>query len=161
MRSPPGSAAGWVTAGGRQAASHTLNIEDSPPDVQDDVSFACFLVAQAGFTFLRDPEPLPKDMVYWDTHPLQPVRLQLMSRYALKFSNELRPNLRKTMTQARYQSLMDAVSAVMWTTGKHAADWRAQVEFLRSADGSAYVEALIAELDAFRATLGSLGARVS
>lgn len=57
------------------------------------------------------------------------------------------------MTQARYQSLMDAVSGVIWATGAHAAGWRAQMEFLRSADGSKYVDAVIAELDAFRATL--------
>jgi hypothetical protein len=93
--------------------------------------------------------------------PPQLVRLQVMSRYVLKFSNESRPALRKTMTQARYQSLMDAVSTVMWTTGTHAAGWQAEMEFLRSADGSAYVEAVIAELDAFRATLRDLGAGVA
>ena len=147
----------WITASGRQAASEVLNIEDSPSEVQDDVVFACFIVAQAGFTFLREPEMLTRDTVYRRTHPPQLVRLQVMSRYVLKFSNESRPALRKTMTQARYQSLMDAVSAVMWTTGTHAAGWKAQMEFLRSADGSAYVEAVVAELDAFRATLRQLG----
>jgi len=151
----------WVTASGRQAASEILNIEDSPSEVQDDVVFACFIVAQAGFTFLREPELLTQDTVYRRTHPPQLVRLQVMSRYVLKFSNESRPALRKAMTQARYQSLMDAVSTVMWTTGTHAAGWQAQMEFLRSADGSAYVEAVIAELDAFRATLRELGAGVA
>jgi len=58
------------------------------------------------------------------------------------------------MTQERYQSMMDAVSAEMWT-GKHAAGWRAQMEFLKSDDGATYVNALPVELDAFRATLGT------
>ena len=76
-----------------------------------------------------------------------------MSRYVLKFSGEFRPGIRETLTQPRYQSLMDAVSRLMWTSGKHAALWREHHEFLRTPEGIAYRDALIAELDAFRATL--------
>ena len=76
-----------------------------------------------------------------------------MSRFVLKFSDEFRPALRAS-TQGRYQSLMDAVSRVMWTGrfSQHAAGWRAQREFLDT-QATSYQTALIAELDAFRATL--------
>lgn len=144
----------WVLAGGRDALLKLLQLEDATVTVQDDVAFACFVVAQAAFTFLREPEPLTGDTVYWRTHPPQPVRLHLMSRYVLKFSSEFRPGLRDTMTQPRYQALMNSVSQLMWTgEGQHAARWREQGEFLRSAEGAVYQAALIAELDAFRASL--------
>jgi len=138
-----------------------LKLEDAPTGVQDDVAFACFVVAQAAFTFLREPEPIDQNTVYGRTHPPQPVRLQLMSRFVLKFSGEFRPGVRDTLTQPRYQSLMDAVSRLMWTNGKHAVLWREQMDFLRTADGIDYVRALLAELDAFRATLGAKSAPVS
>ena len=48
-------------------------------------------------------------------------------------------------TQPWYQSLMDAVSRLMWTNGKHATLWRQQAEYLRTPDGIAYSDALIAE----------------
>jgi hypothetical protein len=76
-----------------------------------------------------------------------------MSRFVVNFGGEFRPEVRKTLTQPRYQALMDAVSRLMWTTGKHAALWREHHEFLRTPDGVAYTNALVAELDAFRATL--------
>ncbi len=137
---------------GRNAISHLLGIQDLPPESHDAISFSCFLVAQAAFTFLREPELLDRDKAYRRTHPPQPVRLQVMSRFARKWSTEFRPTLYRWMTQARYQLMMDAVSAVIWT-GKHAVGWRAQMEFLKSDDGTAYVNALLAELDSFRGTL--------
>jgi len=142
----------WLLAAGRPLLLDLLNVEDAPTTVQDD-AVACFVVAQAAFTFLREPEPVDKDKVYWGTHPPQPIRLHLMSRFVLKFSGEFRPAIRETLTQLRYQSLMDAMSRLMWTRGKHAALWREHNEFLRTSDGVAYRNALIAELDAFRATL--------
>ena len=130
-----------------------LNLRDAPVAVQDDVTVACFVVAQGAFTFLREPKPIDKDKVYWDTHPPQPVRLQLMSRYVLKFIGEFPSGVRDTMTQPRYQSLMDAVSRLMWTNGRHAALWREHHDFLRTPEGIVYRDALISELDVFRAAL--------
>lgn len=143
----------WLLSGGRALALKFLNLKDAPVAVQDDVMVSCFVVAQAAFTFLREPKPVEKDEVYWDTHPPQPVRLQLMSRHVLKFLSEFRPGVRDTMTQPRYQTLMDTVSRLMWTKGRHPALWREHHKFLRSPEGITYRDALIAELDVFRATL--------
>jgi hypothetical protein len=143
----------WLLSGGRAVVLDFLNLRDAPVAVQDDVTVACFVVAQAAFTFLREPNPIDEDKVYWDTHPPQPVRLQLMSRYVLKFIGEFRPGARNTMTQPRYQSLMDAVSRLMWTNGRHAALWREHHDFLRTPEGIVYRDALISELDVFRAAL--------
>ncbi len=143
----------WLLAGGRPALLELLNLKDAPTNVQDDIAVASFVVGQAAFTFLREPKPIEKNKVYWDTHPPQPVRLQLMSRYVRKFSSEFRPGIRETLTQPRYQALMDAVSRLMWAKGKHAALWREHHDFLRTPEGLAYRDALIVELDAFRATL--------
>src|SRR5258708_6980344 len=41
----------------------------------------------------------------------------------------------------------------MWAKGKHAALWREHHELLRTPQGVAYRDALIAELDSFRALL--------
>jgi hypothetical protein len=147
----------WLlSADGRRAATDTLGIQDVPSETQDASIFSCFLVAQAGYTFLREPDVLDKHRVYYvNTHPPQSVRLHLMSRFVSKFVGEFRPALREFMTQARYQALMDAVSKVVWTgrLAPYAGGWRAQGEFLKTPDGRAYRDALIAELDAFRATL--------
>jgi hypothetical protein len=143
----------WVLSGGRPAILKLLNLEHAPIPVQDVGTLACFVVAQAAFTFLREPEPIDKDTVYWQTHPPQPVRLQLMSRYVLKFIGEFRPDVRVTLTQQWYQRLMDAISRLMWANGKHAPLWRQHAEFLRTPDGVIYSDAVIAELDVFRATL--------
>jgi hypothetical protein len=84
-----------------------------------------------------------------------------MSRYVLKFAAEFRPSVRDTLTQHRYQSLMDIVSRLMWAKGKHAALWREHLEFLRTPEGLAYRDALIADIDAFRATLRLWEAKAS
>lgn len=143
----------WVLAGGRPVTMNFLNLQDAPASTQDVVGFACFFVAQAAFTFLREPHPIDQDKVYWEKHPPQPVRLQLMSRFVVKFIDEFRPDVRQTIAQPWYGSLMDAVSRLMWTNGKHAAIWREHHAFLRTPAGAAYTEALIAELDLFREVL--------
>jgi len=81
------------------------------------------------------------------------VRLQLISRFVVKFIGEFRPAVRDSITPPRYQTLMEVVSRLMWQNGKYPALWRAQSEFLHTSDGIVYVNALIAELDVFRATL--------
>jgi hypothetical protein len=143
----------WALADGRKPLIELLHLTDASAAIQDNVIFAAFVVAQAAFTFVREPEPIDKDKVYWSTHPPQPVRLHLMSRYVLKFCGEFKHNVRQTLTQPRYQALMDAVSRLMWTNGRHAALWREHHAFMCTADGAAYLDALIAELDSFRVTL--------
>jgi hypothetical protein len=59
----------WVLSGGRPALLELLNLNAVPTNVQDDVAVACFVVAQAAFTFLHEPQPIDKDRVYWDTQP--------------------------------------------------------------------------------------------
>lgn len=143
----------WVLGPGRQTIVEMLSVQDAATAVQDDVVFACFVVAQAAFTFLRQPEPLTKELVYRRTHPPQAFRLQLMSRWEMKFITDFRPALRESMTQHRYQSLMDIVSGLMWKSATHPAGWHTQAEFLRTPEGKAYTEALIREVDAFRESL--------
>lgn len=143
----------WVLADARPVIPRFLDLEGAPRSLQDLIAFACFVVAHAAFTFLREPQPIDKDRVYWHTHPPQPVRLQLMSRFMVKFIDEFRPEVREIITQPWYQSLMDTVSALMWARGTHATIWHEHHAFLRTPDGVAYNEALIDELDLFRETL--------
>jgi hypothetical protein len=147
----------WLdSAEGRQQALSGLDIEGISPALQDAALFSCFLVTATGFTFLRQPESLDRDTAYLRTHP-QSVRLNLLTWFVMKWCREFRPALGASMTRARYQSLVDVVASVVWT-GEHAAAWSAQMAFLRTADGAAYVHALIVEVDAFRAGLHGLGA---
>ena len=150
----------WIdSAEGRQQALSGLNIESVSPDLQDAILFSCFIVTATGFTFLRQPESLDRDTAYRRTHPPQSVRLNFLTWFVMKWCREFRPALSASMTRVRYQSLVDVVASVVWT-GEHAAAWSAQVAFLRTADGAAYVQALIVEVDAFRAGLHGLGAAV-
>ena len=104
----------WLNnAEGRLLAGQGLNIEQLLPELQDQVLFSCFLVAAAGFTFLREPETLDNDNAYRRTHPPQAVRLNLLTRHVRKWCTEFRPALHTWMTQKRFQSLMDAVSTVI------------------------------------------------
>ena len=142
----------WSLADARPVLLQLLGLKEAPRSTQDAVAFACFIAAHAAFC-LRRPHPMDKDKVYWQAHPPQPVRLQLMSRYVVKFIGEFRPDVRESLTQRWYQSLMDTMSRVIWTEENDAAIWQEQSTFLRTPDGVAYVEALIAELDLFRAVL--------
>jgi hypothetical protein len=91
------SLAFWLlNARGREAAFQLLQIEHLQPDLQDRVLFSCFLVAQAGFTFLREPETLDKDTAYQHTHPPQSVRLHLLTRFVMKWCSEFCPALHDT-----------------------------------------------------------------
>ena len=143
----------WVLSGGRPAVVKLLRLEDAPTSTQDVIAFSCFVVTQAAFTFLRVPLPLDRFPANRQTHPIQPLRLNLMSRFVIKFSNEFRAAVQEVLTQSWYQSLMDEVTRLMWTSGTHAARWRQHAEYLQTPDGVAYSDALIDELDAFRNTL--------
>jgi hypothetical protein len=142
----------WGLAEARPAILNLLNLEDAPETTQDVVAFTCFVAAHAAFS-LRQPEPIDLAKIYWQAHPPQPVRLQLMSRYVVKFIDEFKPSVRDAVSQPWYQLLMDTVSRVIWTHGNDVAVWHEQSQFLRTTEGAAYREALIEELDVFRAVL--------
>jgi transposase len=139
---------------GRQLVVQLLQIEHLPFEMQDRAAFGCFFAAVAGFTFLREPESLENDDAYRRTHPPQSLRLKLLSGFIMKWASEFRPALHAWMTEERYGAILDAVSSVVWRTSAYAAGWSAQTVFLRSPEGVAYADAVLAELNAFRATAG-------
>jgi hypothetical protein len=144
----------WLMdVGGRDIGVEYFDIGALSPEVQDRVLLSSFLVAFAGFTFLRQPAALDPVRVYWDTHPPQSLRLEMGTRHAEKWCREFRPLLTTWMNRDRYSALMRPVTAVMWS-GAHAAGWDAQNAFMRTPEGVKYRDALFAELDAFRETLG-------
>ena len=137
---------------GRRLAVQLLQLEDVSTERQEEILFSCFLTAVAGFTFLREPESLDTDTAYRRTHPPQSLRLRMVTGFIRKWASDFRPTLFSWMTNDRFRVLMDAVSAVVWTTSGYAAGWSAQAAFLRSPEGAAYVDTVYAELNRLRGT---------
>jgi len=143
----------WVLTSGRELLVARLALKDATVDEQDRAAFACVIASHAAFIFVSAPMPLDKTKVYWQTHPLQPVRLKIISSHALKFAGEFRPAVKTALTDDWYISLMDAISRLIWDSPQHAETWNEHTEFLSTAEGTAYHDALLTELDSFRETL--------
>lgn len=143
----------YILGGGREALVSLLGLENSPAASQDAVACGCVVAAYAAFIFRHDFQPIDPAKLHWDTHPPPAVRLDLMSKHLLMFASANRPELSAGLTEPWWGSLMCAVSALMWRGGTNAELWDAHAEFLGTDGGVAYVDALVAELDVFRALL--------
>lgn len=143
----------WILREGRAPLAALIALDQVSTDALDAVACAGVLAGHSAFMFFSEPGRIDKDVVYWQTHPLQPVRLNMVSGHALKFASEFRPTLHATYTQPWYQALMEAVSGAVWNERNHAALWREHAEFLATPEGISYSDALLTELDEFRATL--------
>ena len=143
----------YILGGGREALVSLLGLENSPAASQDAVACGCVVAADAAFIFRHDFQPIDPAKLHWDTHPPPAVRLDLMSKHLLMFASANRPELSAALTEPWWGSLMCAVSALMWRGGTNAELWDAHAELLGTDGGVAYVDALVAKLDVFRALL--------
>lgn len=126
----------------REQAIKILSCGGRSVGMQDETLFSSFVIAIGAFLYSLPPASASPSEVYCRTHPIQAVRMRWIMDAAISWckQNE-RASLAEFMTVNRFQALMSVVDRTMrQTTGHH--DWRAQTAFLKSEDGSKYVNTL-------------------
>jgi hypothetical protein len=123
--------------GPARSAVDLLRLAGEAAERQDQVLLSCFVLAVAAYLFLRPAPTLDSVNIYRLTHPPQAARMNLIMHDAIAWCKQNRPHLVAWMTVERFQVLMAAVAEAMLGKGG-SANWQAQSEFLRSADGDAY-----------------------
>lgn len=144
--------ANLIDASARSAVD-LLRLADEPAGRQDQVLFACFVIAVAAHLFLRPAPALDQVGIYKLSHPPQAARMNLIMHNAIAWCWQNRPQLATWMTVERFQLLMAAAAEATPGAGG-AAIWTAQTEFLKSAEGDAYFRKLDAGVKAHVQSLG-------
>jgi hypothetical protein len=124
----------------RKLAVEMLGCDAAQPSVQDEILFSSFVIAVGAFFHVLPP--LSIIGVHNRTHPLQSVRLSWVMSSALTWcrQNDREP-LAAYMTKERFNTIMHVVErALLGITGGH--DWRAQLSFVHSEQGSNYSKRL-------------------
>jgi hypothetical protein len=134
--------------GTARSAVNLLKLEEQSAARQDQVLFACVVLAIAAYLFLRPAPPLENPGIYNLTHPPQAARMNLLMYQAIAWCKQNRPDLVTWMTTERFQILM-ATAAFVLLGDAGATVWQAQNEFLCSSDGKDYFKRLDA---GFKAT---------
>lgn len=141
----------YVLQRGRSVIMELAGLESRSLAQQSAVSCAACVVAQAAFLLSNSASRLDAVRVYTLRHPPVITRLRLMAQYVLKFIGEFCPEARGVLTDSWYQATMTSVSACIWSREEDAAAARSQSTFLRSPEGVAYYDALLAALNDYRA----------
>lgn len=120
---------------------------------QDSILLSCFVVAIAGFMFVRRPQELTALTAYTMTHPAQALRLRLLLESAKLWSVGYRPNLTEQISPERFRPIMRAIALATWGMNG-GTDWSDQIAFLVSDNGDEYARRLI---DSRNASVQAMG----
>ena len=127
--------------------SHLLRVlgKDQSPDAdQDEVLFAAFVMAAAGFIFVQAPQAFNGQDLGTRTHPLQVVRLRLMMKAAHAWCDQNRPALCSQTRGPQFHALIRLLAhAICGPDGQ--ARWDEQLQFIRSDAGRQYDTAVETE----------------
>ena len=114
-----------------------LKLDEEPVSVQDEVLFACFVVAVGAFLYIRPPLTVNSTNVYTLSHPPQAERMNFIINQAMRWCQPSRVGLAAWMTLDRFQKLMrGAAEATLGDSG--GINWAAQTAFLTSPGGREY-----------------------
>jgi len=128
-----------LIAGNARASAVTtfLKLDEQPLSVQDEVLFACFVVAVGAFLYIRHPVTVNSANVYTLTHPPQAERMNFIMNQAMRWCQPSRADLAARMALDRFQKLMRGTAEA--TPGDSGGiNWAAQTAFLMSPDGREY-----------------------
>lgn len=126
----------------RQQATEILSCTHAQPSVQDEILLSSFVMALGAFLYVLPPMSAESCQVYNRTHPLQAARMRWVMNNTINWCKQNnRPALAAYMTVNRFQTLMLVVAtAISRMNGGR--DWQEQTAFLKSGDGSKYLEQL-------------------
>jgi peptidase M48-like protein len=119
----------------------------------DSILLSCFIVAIAGFMFVRAPQEVNAVTAYTMTHPPQALRLRLLLMSARLWSESRRPNLAAEISPERFRPIWQAIASATWGMNG-GRDWSHQIDFLMSDVGDEYARKLI---DSRNASVQAIG----
>ena len=142
--------------GGAERAGTILLFEvtSAPVTDQNELLFGCIVIAISAYFLLRPVPQLDAENIYKLTHPPQPARLSLLMETAIAWCRQNEPDLERSMSKERFDSLLSIVAGVVWEfdeTRSH--NWKSQMDFLRTSDGVEYIAKLRKRRDKYRAAL--------
>jgi len=137
----------------RPKALGLLEVGAATEVAQDSILLSCFVVAIAGFMFVRRPQALNAATAYTMTHPAQALRLRLLLESAKLWSRDYRQNLTDDISAERFRPIMRAVAVATWGMNG-GTDWTDQIAFLVSDTGDEYARRLI---DSRNASVQAMG----
>jgi hypothetical protein len=124
-----------------------------PPEVLDQVFLAFFVVAVAGYMFLRPAHDLNGVDVYRFTHPPAAARLNFLMREVAAWCSHNRPALEGWIT-AHFNALMNATVQAICGVSDYRRVWANQISFLGSHEGRQYTATLADGIAAYRKSWG-------
>jgi hypothetical protein len=125
-----------------------------PPENLDKVFLASFVVAIAGYLFLRPPADLNEVNAYGLTHPPGATRLNFTKRQVVSWCSCYRPALEGWIVNS-FNPLMDAVVQSIYGVSSYREVFANELAFRKSDAGKQYDATLTAEESACRKSWGN------
>jgi hypothetical protein len=124
-----------------------------PPEVLDQVFLAFFVVAFAGYMFLRPAHDLNAVNVYRFTHPPLAARLNFLMREVAAWCSHKRPALEDWIIR-HFDGLMNATVEAIHGLTDYRQVWANQLRFLKSPAGQQHTATLTEGIAAYRKSWG-------
>jgi hypothetical protein len=144
----------WIRGVERSPSISLLKMDSASAEDQDELLFACIVVAIGAYFVLRPVPQLDAKNVYSLRHPPHPVRLNSLMETAIVWCKQNRSGLEDRMRPERFNSLLSIVASLVWDFDEFKTqNWKSQVAFLQTRDGASYVAELRRRKDKYRASL--------
>ena len=144
----------WIRGVERSPSISLLKMDGASMDDQDELLFACIVVAIGAYFVLHPVPQLDAKNVYCFKHPPHPVRLDSLMETAIGWCQQNRPGLEGRMRPERFNSLLSIVAGLVWEFDElKRQHWKSQVAFLKTPEGASYVADLRRRKNEYRASL--------
>ena len=144
----------WIRGAERSPSISLLKMDGASMDDQDELLFACIVVAIGAYFVLHPVPQLDAKNVYCFKHPPHPVRLNSLMETAIGWCQKNRPGLEGRMRPERFNSILSIVASLVWEFDElKSQHWKSQVAFLQTPEGASYVADLRRCKNEYRASL--------
>jgi len=138
----------YVMATARANTASQLNCAHEPEREKDAAIFALLVMALGGMFFAFKPRHNFADILS-DEHPPHAARMHFITRNAIQWCRDNRPEAESALSAARWKELMHHTASAVWGLNG-GVDWSDQITFLRSHVGKQYMSELEAAWLAYR-----------
>ncbi|MGA2741437.1 MAG: hypothetical protein ABSG65_28885 [Bryobacteraceae bacterium] len=142
-----------IAGSARLSAVTFLNFDAESESVQDEVLLSCFVVAVGACLYALPPATVDSAEIYARAHPPQAERMNRLMQQAMRWCQQVRPDLVAWMTPPRFQELM--TSSAETILGDGGMSWAAQTAFLTSTAGREYNQMLDSVCQAYVRSLSA------
>jgi hypothetical protein len=142
-----------IAGSARLSAVTFLNFDAESESVQDEVLLSCFVVAVGACLYALPPATVDSAEIYARAHPPQAERMNRLMQQAMRWCQQVPPDLVAWMTPPRFQELM--TSSAETILGDGGMSWAAQTAFLTSTAGREYNQMLDSVCQAYVRSLSA------